>query len=120
MDKKASILIVDDDHGMTETLSDIFSELGHEVIVAGDGFEALELVRERDFDVAFIDIKLDGMNGVETFRRIKRIRAGLKVVMMTAYAHSQLIEEARREGASDVLYKPLDIDEMMPLITLRR
>ncbi len=114
--KKIRVLVVDDDHGMRETLRDILGEMGHDVSLAGNGHEALELVQRQDFDIAFIDIKMPGINGVETFRRIKKIQPGLRVVMMTAFALGELIDEARREGAVDILYKPLQIDKMKPLL----
>ena len=114
--KRRRVLIVDDDRGMTETLRDILLEMGHDVRVALCGLEALRLVREWRFDIAFIDIRMPGMNGVETLRRVKEILPDLRVVMMTAYALGELIDEARREGAEDILYKPLQIDKMKPLL----
>ncbi len=118
MTKKCTILVVDDDQGMRETLSDIFSEMGHDTAVAGDGYDAIKLVRERPYDLVLIDIKMPGMNGVETFRRIKEVRPGLKVVMMTAFALDELIEEARSLGAVEVLFKPLQLDKLEPFLTL--
>ncbi len=118
MVKKCSVLIVDDEPGMTETLSDIFLEMGHDVAVAADGFEAIKMVRKRSFDLALIDIKMPGMNGVEAFREIKAICPSIKVVMMTAFALDELIEEARSLGAVDVFIKPLQIDKMGPILAM--
>ena len=116
MDDKASILIVDDDMGMCETLSDIMEEKGYRTIIATDGREAVQKVKESAFDVILMDIKMPGMDGVETFREIKRIRPETAVVMMTAYAVEDLIREALSEGAYGVLYKPLDIERTIGLI----
>lgn len=118
MVKKSSVLIVDDDSGTTETLSDIFTEMGHNVSMAKDGLEAIKLVSERHYDLALIDIKMPGMNGVEAFRKIKAIRPSVKVVMMTAFALDELIEEARDLGAVDVLYKPLEMDKMEAFLSM--
>ncbi len=118
MTRKCSVLIVDDDNGMTETLSDIFSEMGHEVSVAGDGFKAIKLVEARPYDLVLMDIKMPKMNGVETFRRLREVRPELKVVMMTAFALDELITEARRLGAADVLFKPLQIDKLEPFLVV--
>ncbi|MBM4464604.1 MAG: response regulator [Chloroflexi bacterium] len=113
---KGSILIVDDDGGMCETLSDIIEERGYCTTIALDGHEALEKVKEMDFDVILMDIKMPGMDGVEAFKQIKRIQPETAVVMMTAYAVEDRIREALREGAYGVLYKPFDMERMLDLI----
>jgi len=116
MDDKASILIVDDDVGMCETLFDIMEDKGYYTVIALDGYEAVEKVRETAFDVILMDIRMPGMNGAETFKQIKSIHPGTAVVMMTAYAVGDRIKEALREGAYGVLYKPLDIERMLGLL----
>jgi len=116
MNDKASILIVDDDGGMCETLSDIMEDSGYRTVIALDGYEAMQKVKEMDFDVILMDIRMPGMDGVETFKQIKSIQPGTAVVMMTAYAVEDLIEEALREGAYGVIHKPFDIERMMDLI----
>jgi len=116
MGNRASILIVDDDMGMCETLSDIMEGKGYHTVIALDGYEAVEKAKESAFDVILMDIKMPGMNGVETFRQIKKIHPETAVVMMTAYAVEDLIREALREGAYGVLYKPFDIERMIGLI----
>jgi len=116
MNDKASILIVDDDGGMCETLSDIMEDSGYRTVIALDGYEAMQKVKEMDFDVILMDIRMPGMDGVETFKQIKSIHPATAVVMMTAYAIEDRIKEALREGAYGVLYKPLDIEGMIGLI----
>ena len=116
MDDKASILIVDDDAGMCETLSDIMEDKGYYTAIALDGYVAIEKVKEMDFDVILMDIRMPGMNGVETLKEIKSINPETAVVMMTAYAVEDLIMEALREGAYSVLYKPFDMERMIRLI----
>src|SRR4030067_1956277 len=106
MKNKASILIVDDDIGMTETLFDIFTDLGYYVEIANDGFKALEKVKARTFDVILMDIKMPGINGVETYKEIKHIRPEAVVMMMTAYSVEDLLAEALREWASGGSHKP--------------
>jgi two-component system response regulator HydG len=116
MDDKAGILIVDDDAGMCETLSDIMEDKGYRTFIALDGHEAIEKVKEINFDVILMDIRMPGMNGVETFRQIKSIQPHTAVVMMTAYAFEDLIKEALDEGAYGVLYKPFDMERMLSII----
>lgn len=116
MSSRASILIVDDDMGMRETLSDIMEDKGYRTVIALDGYEAIQRVKESAFDVILMDIKMPGMDGVETFKEIKKIRPRTAVVMMTAYALEDLISEALQEGAYGVLYKPFDMEKIMDLI----
>jgi len=116
MANKGSILIVDDDVGICETLSDIMEVKGYHTAFALDGYEAIQKVKDVAFDVILMDIKMPGINGVETFKEIKRVRPEIAVVMMTAYAVEDLIGEALREGAYGVLYKPFDMERMIGLL----
>jgi two-component system response regulator HydG len=116
MERKPAVLIVDDDTSQTRTMSLILTRKGYEVATARDGFEAIVRVRERPFDVIFMDIKMPVMNGVEAYKEIKKIRPEAVVMMMTAYAVEELIQEALREGVGGVLYKPIDIDSVTALI----
>lgn len=116
MNKKTSILIVDDDTGMTETLSDILIDLGYDVAVSDDGYKAIKMIKEKKFDFTLMDIKMPGINGVETFKEIHRISPETKVIMMTAYSVEELVNEALQDGAFDILYKPLDIKKILTII----
>lgn len=116
MSNKANILIADDDTGMTETLSDILTDLGHHVEIVNDGYKAIETVKAHPFDVILMDIKMPGLNGVETFKKIKNIQPKVAVMMMTAYSVEDLIAEALQEGAFGVMYKPIDIQKIVEFI----
>lgn len=111
-----NILIVDDEVGMRETLSDILEDMGYHVAIAADGYEAIQKVKENYFDIILMDVKMPGINGVDTFKEIKKLRPETAVVMMTAYAVDDRISEAIRDGAYGVLYKPLDMRKMMELV----
>jgi two-component system response regulator HydG len=113
---KANVLIVDDDIEMTETLSDILKDLGHHVEVANDGLKAIEKIKAQTFDVILMDIKMPGINGVETYKRIKNIRPEATVMMMTAYSVEDLVAEALKEGAYGIMYKPIDITKVVEFI----
>jgi two-component system response regulator HydG len=116
MEQKADILIVDDNASQCKTMAFIFKRQGYAVTTASDGPEALEKVRQQPFDIIFMDIKMPVMDGVETYRQIKAIRPGATVIMMTAYAVEDLIQEALHEGAYGILYKPLDMQKVLGLI----
>ncbi len=114
--KKASILIVDDNISLCKTMSLILGRKGSVVTTAENGPEAIERVKERPFDLIFIDIKMLPMDGVETYRMIKKIRPDAVVTMMTAYAVDDLVHQALQEGACGVLYKPLDMEKVVDFI----
>lgn len=115
-DKKLKILIVDDEDGLRLSMAGIIEMEGHEVFDADSGLNAIELAKQHRFDVAFLDIKMPGINGVETFKQIKKINPATTVVMMTAYAVQHLIKEALDEGAYACISKPFDMEKIMETI----
>jgi len=111
-----NILIVDDNFSLRKTTEMILTHKGYTASTASNGIQAVEQVKDESFDLIIMDIKMPVINGVETYKRIKQIRPGAVVVMMTAYALEELVQEALFEGAFDILYKPLDIDKLLSLI----
>ena len=116
MEEEPRILIVDDNLSLCKTMSFVLGRKGYAVTSAKDGMEAIERVKERPFDVIFMDIKMPVMDGVETYKRIKKITPEAVVMMMTAYAVEDLIQEALEEGAYGVIYKPVDIQKALRFI----
>ena len=116
MEEKASVLIVDDNVSLCRTMSFVLGRQGYAVNTAKDGLEAIERVKERPFDMILMDIKMPLMDGVETYRRIKKIRPEAVVMMMTAYAVEDLVQQALEEGAYGIVYKPLDIEKVVSVI----
>jgi len=109
-------MIVDDNINLCKTMSLIFNRKGYDVTIVNSGLEAIERVKTKSFDIIFMDIKMPVMYGVEAYKRIKKITDDVVVVMMTAYAVEDLVQEALNEGAYDVLYKPLDFDKVLGII----
>ncbi len=114
--EKTNILVVDDLRSMRLTLGGILEDKGHNVVTVEDGYQAIEAVKKTHFDAIFMDIKMPGINGVQTFREVKKIDSKAAVVMMTAYSVEDLVKEALEEGAYAVVYKPFDIDKIIALI----
>ncbi len=114
--EKTNILVVDDLRSMRLTLGGILEDKGHNVVTVEDGYQAIEAVKKTHFDAIFMDIKMPGINGVQTFREVKKIDPKATVVMMTAYSVEDLVKEALEEGAYAVVYKPFDIDKIIALI----
>jgi two-component system, NtrC family, response regulator HydG len=110
------VFIVDDDRDLAESLSIALEGSGCEVELAYSGEEAIKIFREKDFDIAFIDVKLPGKNGVESFLEIKKIKPGVKVIMMTGYSVEQLLEQALNNGAKGILHKPIDMNKLLEML----
>ena len=109
------ILVVDDDPDICDNLSDILSDLGYQVDTAHDGPSALELVSRQPYDVALLDLKMPGMDGLTLYREIKKQRAGTVSLLVTAFAGPATAEEALSAGAWKVLAKPVDFPEAVAL-----
>lgn len=107
--KKPSVLVVDDEIDICNNLSDILTAFGYEVETATNGFAALELLQRRPFDVALLDLKMPGMDGLTLYRKLKKLRAGTVAMLVTAYAGGDTAREALDAGAWQVLPKPVDV-----------
>ena len=109
------ILIVDDDKLLQASLDDILSE-SYDTLIAGSGEEALRLLKSRSVDLVMLDIRLPGINGIETLRRMKEMGGETVVIMMTAYEDVKSVISSMKMGAFDYLVKPLDIEELEIII----
>lgn len=112
-----TVLVVDDDMGMVDTLVDILSANGYDVAGAHSGEAAISMVSEAHYDVALMDIQMPGLNGVEALKAIRTVAPHLPVIMMTAFTSDELVEEARRASAVAILFKPFDIARVLDLIS---
>jgi DNA-binding NtrC family response regulator len=113
---KTNILVVDDLKNSRLTLGGILEDEGHNVVLAENGYQAIEAARQLPFDLIFMDIKMPGINGVQTFREVKKINPQATVIMMTAYSVEDLVREALEEGAYAVVYKPFEIENIVNII----
>ncbi len=118
MAKETRVLVVDDDISFAESLTDILMEKGYIAVAANSGDEALEKIKERSFDVVLMDVKMPVMDGLQTFKEIKKLKSSITVIMMTAYSMDDLVQDALKEGAYDVLRKPLDIERLIKMIKI--
>lgn len=112
------ILIADDEESMRFLVREVMTREGFEVETASNGEEAVQKIREQDFDLLVMDVKMPKMDGMEALRQVKKFRPDLIVVMITAFGSQQLALDAVRQGAYDYFNKPFELDEMR--IVVRR
>jgi diguanylate cyclase (GGDEF)-like protein len=113
VEQRVSILIVDDDEAMCQTLSDIFGELGYYVESTTSSKEAIKKGARSYFNVALLDIRLPNIDGIELLSILKEMNPELEGIMMTGYASLDSAVEALRSGASDYILKPLNMKEVI-------
>jgi len=116
MNSRLRVLLVDDELAMRESLAAWLRQDGHQVTKAPGGLEALAEMEHQEFDLALVDIKMPGMDGLELLRRIKDERPDTLVVIITAYGSIESSVEAMKAGASDYLLKPFDPEHLMLLL----
>jgi len=114
----ALILMVDDDEDLCANMKDIISKKGYRVSVTYDGDTAIEKVRENQFDIIILDMKLPSLNGLETYLAIREIRPNVIVILTTGYSREmgKLAQQAVEKNAYVCLEKPIDMDELLLLL----
>src|SRR6516164_5937080 len=113
---KGRILIVDDELVVRDSLGKWFTSEGYTARPTGGAREALEVIQQAEFDVALIDIKMPGMDGMELQGRLREADPDLTVVIMTGYASVDTAVQALKRGAYDYITKPVDPDELSHLV----
>jgi len=111
-----TVLIIDDDDKLRKSFEKLLGEEGYGVQSAASGESGLEMIQKGIGDVVVLDMRLPGMNGLETFTAIHEIDPKLPVIMMTAYGTTETAIEATKMGAFDYILKPFDIPEMLSVI----
>ena len=111
-----SFLIIDDEETIRALFKETLEEWGHNVVVTSNGSEGLELVKEHDFGLVFLDLKLPGMNGAEVIRQIKATKPGLPVTIITGYPSSGLMKQAVSHGPFGVMHKPFGESDVLTAV----
>jgi CheY-like chemotaxis protein len=109
-----TLLLVDDEHSMLESTASLLRDLSYRVFTASDGGEAVEVFARHaeEIQLVIVDLGMPGMDGSETFRRIKEIRPTVRALLMTGLPHSPEAQEALRAGFVGVIQKPFRLEEM--------
>jgi len=105
--------VVDDDAGIRETMKDILTLMNIHVITARNGYEATDLANKNEIGLGLIDLRMPGIDGIETFRRIKLINPKFKAFLLTAFIDGDRVKEAMKAGISNVFEKPVNITRLI-------
>ena len=113
MTKPLKILVLDDHVDVAASLGEILELDGHKVTLVHNGQSAIAAYTSETFDLGLFDVKMPGMNGVDSFIEVRKVRPNANVVMMSGYADDGVIEKAIQNGARGLLRKPFEVDELM-------
>lgn len=113
---KPVVLVIDDQPGIRRLLIEVLTEEGYVVAEAANGYDGLQKAKDLHPALMLMDMKMPGMDGIETLRELKRAGIGDKVIMMTAYGELDLVNEAKEIGAADYITKPFDIVALCQMI----
>jgi excisionase family DNA binding protein len=110
---KKRILIVDDDEPIRRLFKETLEKNNYHVVTSDNGIKALQLIKSWNFDLIFLDLKMPDIDGVETFRRIRRIDKSVSVVIITGYATSELLQRALKQAPFGVMKKPFGAKDIL-------
>jgi DNA-binding NtrC family response regulator len=110
------LLLIDDERDYVNVLSNRLSKRGFDVGKANSGSEAFQILRQRTFDVAILDLKMADMDGIEVLKILKKMAPEMVVIMLTGHGSAEAAHEGIRQGAFDYLTKPCELDDLIPKI----
>ena len=114
--KRIRLLLVDDEKGFVDIISKRMSKRNIDVTKAYSGTDALQALRKADFDVVVLDLKMEGMDGIEILKLFKKIVPDLAVIMLTGHGSEEAARDGINFGAFDYLTKPCDLEELVAKI----
>lgn len=106
---KHTILVVDDEKEICDLFQNFLTQEGYQVFIATNGAEAISLGKRNRLDLALVDIKMPGMDGIEVFQKLKKVKKDMEAIILTGYGTLKTAKEAMRLGAYDYLTKPFDL-----------
>jgi len=113
-----SLLITDDDHAFRETLQGVFEPRGYRTLLAGDGEEALSIVRSQEVHLVVLDMYMPKLTGLETLRRVKQLKSILPCILLSAQLDDLVVQQARTARAFSVLSKPVTMRQITRVVRL--
>jgi len=112
----STILVVDDDADTCQNMADLFGDWGYAIETAESGDTALVKARQHLYDLALLDLRMPGMDGLTLCRHLKRLQPPMVTMLVTAYGGDDLDQKARAAGARYVLLKPVDFPRLIALV----
>lgn len=113
----AKILVVEDEVLLARSIARSLTRAGHACRTTKSAEEGLEMVAQERPDVVLMDLRLEGMDGIESLKRIKQYALNIAVIIMTAYGSAETAVAARQAGAFDYLAKPLDLEVLKQVVS---
>jgi DNA-binding NtrC family response regulator len=110
------LLLVDDEVGYLEVLSKRLAHRGYDVTTASSGAEAIRALRNWEFDLAVVDLKMEDMDGIEVLKVLKRMDPALHVIILTGHGSERAARDGIAHGAFDYLIKPIGLDPLVARI----
>ena len=111
------LLLVDDEIGYLEVLSKRLTRRGYKVTTASSGTEAIRALRQWEFDLAVVDLKMEDMDGIEVLKVFKKMDPSLKVIMLTGHGSERAARDGITQGAFDYLIKPVGLKRLIETIS---
>ncbi len=116
MAKKLKILVVDDNEKLCKNLLDIFQLRGYDALGVENGYQAIDAVKTHQFDVVLLDIKMPGINGVDTLKILREMVPDIMVIMVTAFADDAFYKEKLKNINFKIIQKPIDMNKLWTLL----
>ena len=116
MQDPLNILVVDDEQSIRITLAGILEDEGYNVVIAEDGYKGIAAAEKINFNIAFIDMKMPGISGIETLKKFKKISPNTIILLMTAFLDEDALDDTTKLKVQRILYKPLDLDLILKIL----
>jgi DNA-binding NtrC family response regulator len=111
------LLLVDDEIGYLEVLSKRLTRRGYKVTTASSGTEAIRALRQWEFDLAVVDLKMEDMDGIEVLKVFKKMDPSIRVIMLTGHGSERAARDGITQGAFDYLIKPVGLERLIETIS---
>jgi two-component system nitrogen regulation response regulator NtrX len=115
-EKKINLLMVDDEKDLLQSLSKMLKNRDFEITTATDGKQAIKVAKKGKFDLAILDMKMPGMNGIELLKILKKKHKFLEIIILTGYGGIDSAFEASKLGAYDYLEKPINLEKLLEVL----